>query len=83
VGETSILARLWLVVAACCPSMIYAAEGAYTTHLLEDDITTSPIVVKPPGIVDVPAAITNSPGLGIEISPEAQRYLDVAGEQLN
>jgi len=81
VGETSILARLWLVVAAYCPSTIYAAEGAYTTHLLEDDITKSPIVVKPPGVVDVPETILNSPGLGIEISPEAQKYLDIAGQQ--
>lgn|GEM_PF-2217203 len=83
VGETSILARLWLVVASYCRSIIHAAEGAYSTHLLEDDITEAPILVKPPGLVDVPETILNSPGLGINISPNALKYLEIAWQQQN
>jgi len=48
VGETSILSRLWLVVAGHFGPNLYAAEGAYSTHLLEADITEFPIIVEPP-----------------------------------
>lgn len=81
VDETSILTRLWLVVSALCRSTIYAAEGANSAHLLKDDITEIPIFVKPPGVVEVPETILKSPGLGIEISAIAQKYLEMVWHQ--
>jgi L-alanine-DL-glutamate epimerase-like enolase superfamily enzyme len=77
VGETSILSRLWIVVAGHYGPNIYAAEGAYSTHLLEADITEFPIIVEPPGVINVPETIMKSPGLGIEILPEIRKYLTV------
>ena len=80
VGETSILSRLWLVVASRCDPDLFAAEGAYSTHLLQTDITNTPIIVQPPGTIDVPETVINSAGLGIEISPEIRQFLAPAGK---
>ena len=75
VGETSILSRLWLIVAGYCGGHLYAGETAYSTHLLEHDITEFPIIVEPPGVLNVPEKVLKSPGLGIDISPKIWKYL--------
>jgi L-alanine-DL-glutamate epimerase-like enolase superfamily enzyme len=78
VGETSILSRLWLIVSGHHRPNIYAAEGAYGTHLLEDDITEFPITIEPPGVIHAPGTILRASGLGIEISPRARKYLTIS-----
>ena len=74
-GETSILSRLWLIVAGYYEQRIYAREGAYSTHLLENDITEFPIIIEPPGVINVPEKVIQSPGLGIDISSNMRKYL--------
>jgi len=75
VGETSILSRLWLIVEGYYGEHICAREGAYSTHLLENDITEFPIIIEPPGVINVPEKVMKSPGLGIDISPKIRKYL--------
>lgn len=75
VGETSILSRLWLIVAGYYGELIYASEGAYSTHLLENDITEFPIIIEPPGLINTPEKVMKSPGLGIDISPNIRKYI--------
>jgi len=76
VGETSILSRLWLIVAGYSGEYVYAREGAYSTHLLECDITESPIIIGRNGEIDIPETVMDSPGLGIEISPNILQYAE-------
>jgi L-Ala-D/L-Glu epimerase / N-acetyl-D-glutamate racemase len=75
VGETSILSRLWLVMAGYYGQQLFAGESAYSTHILKRDITELPIIIKPPGVIHTTLKIMNSPGLGIDISPMARKYL--------
>lgn len=51
VGETSILTRTALSLANTYRDNLIAQEGAYGTHLLEHDITDSPIMFGKSGIV--------------------------------
>jgi L-alanine-DL-glutamate epimerase-like enolase superfamily enzyme len=79
VGETSILTRLWYCLLNQTDHNICAVEGGYSTHLLEEDITACPIIVEPPGIIASPEKMLKSPGLGIDISAGASKYLTRAG----
>ena len=51
VGETSILTRAALTVANAYRDIVLAQEGAFGTHLLERDITDSPIMFGAKGIL--------------------------------
>lgn len=44
VGETSLLARAGLVLAAAAGEMLMAMEGAFGTHLLEHDVCDPPLM---------------------------------------
>ena len=64
VGETSLLARAALPVAAAARDILLAQEGAFGTHLLERDVTDQPIMFGPGGILDA-GALAQRPGWGI------------------
>ncbi len=52
VGETSILTRAALAVAACAPRPAIAMEGAFGTRLLASDIVTAPVMFGRHGLLD-------------------------------
>lgn len=52
VGETSILTRAALTVTNTCRNNLLAQEGAFGTHLLEKDITETPIMFGKGGKLD-------------------------------
>jgi L-alanine-DL-glutamate epimerase-like enolase superfamily enzyme len=62
VGETSILTRAAISLANAYRDNLLAQEGAYGTHLLEYDITDSPIMFSKNGVVNIGA--NNLSGLG-------------------
>jgi len=63
VGETSILTRTAISLANAYRDNLIAQEGAYGTHLLEHDITDSPIMFSKNGVVNLGA--NNINGLGL------------------
>ena len=65
VGETSILTRAALVVAAQHKERLLGQEGAFGTHLLEHDVTTEPLSFGARGQLDA-SCLGERPGLGIE-----------------
>jgi len=66
VGETSLLTRAALTVAAAAGDRLVAQEGAFGTQLLENDITAAPLMFGAGGVLDA-APLAGSPGLGVEI----------------
>lgn len=52
VGETSILTRAALTVAACAPRAAVAMEGAFGTHLLAADVVATPVMFGRRGLLD-------------------------------
>ncbi len=63
VGETSILTRAAISLANAYRDNLIAQEGAYGTHLLEHDITDSPIIFGKSGVINLGA--NNINGLGL------------------
>ncbi len=63
VGETSILTRTAISLANAYRDNLIAQEGAYGTHLLEHDITDTPIMFGKDGVVNLGA--NNINGLGL------------------
>lgn len=63
VGETSILTRTAISLANAYRDILIAQEGAYGTHLLEHDITDSPIMFRKNGMVNLGANSINGLGL--------------------
>lgn len=63
VGETSILTRTAISLANAYRDNLIAQEGAYGTHLLEHDITDSPIMFGKRGVVNLGANHINGLGL--------------------
>lgn len=63
VGETSILTRTAISLANAYRENLIAQEGAYGAHLLERDITATPIVFGKNGIVNLSS--NNINGLGL------------------
>jgi len=64
VGETSILTRAALTVAAQHRGRLLGQEGAFGTHLLEHDVTEEPISFAAQGQLDA-THLGERPGLGI------------------
>ena len=64
VGETSILTRAALTVAAQHRARLLGQEGAFGTHLLEHDVTEEPISFAAHGQLDA-THLGERPGLGI------------------
>jgi L-Ala-D/L-Glu epimerase / N-acetyl-D-glutamate racemase len=69
VGETSVLTRAALVVAASAGELLLAQEGAFGTHLLESDVVERPIMFGPGGMLDAAAlGVSGTPGFGLAVS---------------
>jgi L-Ala-D/L-Glu epimerase len=69
VGETSVLTRTGLIVAASATDLLVAQEGAFGTHLLERDVVDPPIMFGAGGMLDVAALeIASAPGFGLAVS---------------
>jgi L-alanine-DL-glutamate epimerase-like enolase superfamily enzyme len=64
VGETSVLTRAALPVAAAAGSSLAAQEGAFGTLLLQHDVCDPPLMFGPGGVLD-PAPVAGRPGLGL------------------
>lgn len=64
VGETSILTRAALAVAAQHHDRLLGQEGAFGTHLLEHDLTDEPITFQAKGQLEA-GPLGSNPGLGI------------------
>jgi L-Ala-D/L-Glu epimerase len=66
VGETSVLTRAGLTVAAAAADRLVAQEGAFGTHLLAHDVAEPPLMFGAGGIVDADAlALAQRPGWGL------------------
>ncbi len=65
VGETSLLTRAALTVVNAFPDNTVAQEGAFGTHLLERDITATPLMFGTGGKLPA-SAISPKPGLGVD-----------------
>lgn len=69
VGETSVLTRAALAVAHAARDCLVAQEGAFGTHLLQRDVTATPIMFGAGGILDVShAPFTAQAGLGLVVA---------------
>ncbi|QPJ62872.1 MAG: hypothetical protein G3M70_13700 [Candidatus Nitronauta litoralis] len=66
VGETSLLTRAALTLCSAFRDNIVAQEGAFGTHLLEYDITPSPLMFGTKGNLNASKA-GQKPGLGIHV----------------
>lgn len=67
VGETSLLARAAMTVAQNARDLLVGQEGAFGTHLLAADVTGTPIMFGPGGVLDVDALGIGASGLGLAI----------------
>ncbi len=68
VGETSLLTRAQLALAACLPQAPLAIEGAFGTRLLERDLTDQSIMFKRGGSLDPETEVWRSrSGLGLQV----------------
>ncbi len=65
VGETSLLTRCGLAAAQASSDILVAQEGAFGTHLLENDICNPPLMFAKAGLLDVANhPILSQSGLG-------------------
>jgi L-Ala-D/L-Glu epimerase len=68
VGETSVLTRVGLTVAAAAGDFLVSQEGAFGTHLLQRDVVDEPLMFGAGGIVDVDElSLGEAPGWGLSI----------------
>lgn len=70
VGETSVLTRAALSVAASTGSSLVAQEGAFGTHLLQHDVCDPPVMFGAAGQLDG-SAFVGAPGFGLAIADRA------------
>jgi L-alanine-DL-glutamate epimerase-like enolase superfamily enzyme len=77
VGETSILARAGLVIAAGAGELLTGYEGAYGAHLLRQDIVEPTLEFGAGGKV-VPGELLNQPGLGLSLRSDAKAFMRAA-----
>jgi sterol desaturase/sphingolipid hydroxylase (fatty acid hydroxylase superfamily)/L-alanine-DL-glutamate epimerase-like enolase superfamily enzyme len=69
VGETSVLTRAALTVAACARDLLIAQEGAFGTYLLSADVARPPLMMAVGGVIDMASLdISERPGLGLDLS---------------
>lgn len=68
VGETSLLSRAALTLAAAADNTQVAMEGAFGTHLLEYDVCEPPLMFGPQGVLRAEAFTSlNASGNGLQI----------------
>ncbi|MCP4330467.1 MAG: hypothetical protein GY791_18750 [Alphaproteobacteria bacterium] len=70
VGETSLLTRAGLAVAAAHQEHLFAQEGAFGTHLLAHDLCDPPVMFGRRGLLADAGAILKRPGWGVEVRQE-------------
>jgi len=69
VGETSVLTRAALTVAASARDVLVAQEGAFGTHLLAHDVARPPLMFGPGGMLDAGAlARPGTAGFGLDVT---------------
>ena len=69
VGETSLLTRAGLLVAAAADDSLLGQEGAFGTFLLEQDVCDPPLMFGAGGTLDADAlGLASRPGLGIDVT---------------
>ncbi len=68
VGETSLLTRAALTVAAQAGDLLVAQEGAFGTLLLESDVCDPPLMFGPAGALSL--ADPSAPGFGLVMSTD-------------
>jgi L-alanine-DL-glutamate epimerase-like enolase superfamily enzyme len=71
VGETSLLTRAALSVANAARDILVAQEGAFGTHLLEHDVTDTPIMFGAGGVLDA-SQLPVGAGFGIHPSRDGK-----------
>jgi L-Ala-D/L-Glu epimerase len=74
VGETSLLTRAALTVAAQARDLLLAQEGAFGTLLLTADVCEEPLIFGAAGRLELPDP--SAPGLGIAVRPD-RSFLEV------
>ncbi len=67
VGETSILTRAGLTVMNAAKEHLLSSEGAFGTHLLRRDLTTSSLMFGRGGVLCARDANVGAPGLGLSV----------------
>ena len=68
VGETSVLTRAAMTVAAQAADSLLGQEGAFGTHLLSSDLVEHPIMFGRGGVLDVASSDLGSrPGFGLAV----------------
>ena len=67
VGETSILTRAGLTVMGAAKEHLLSSEGAFGTHLLRRDLTTSSLMFGRGGVLRARDADVGAPGLGLSV----------------
>ena len=78
VGETSLLTRAALTVMNAIRSNLVASEGAFGTHLLQQDLTSESLMFGAGGTLLVKnVGNTVLPGLGLQVRPHALVPVDV------
>jgi L-Ala-D/L-Glu epimerase / N-acetyl-D-glutamate racemase len=80
VGETSVLTRAAMTVAAQASGILLAQEGAFGTHLLSRDVIEQPIMFGKGGLLDVVSGAASKPGFGLSII-QPLPHLESADEQ--
>ncbi|MHC8508582.1 MAG: mandelate racemase/muconate lactonizing enzyme family protein [Rhodospirillales bacterium] len=71
VGETSVLTRAGLTVMHAVKPDLTAAEGAFGTYLLKEDLAAPVLMFAAEGRLDVSGqAFTKAPGLGLQVKAE-------------
>lgn len=71
VGETSLLTRAGLTVANAARDILHAQEGAFGTHLLENDICNQPLMFGKAGLLHTSDySLLDKPGLGFSLSQQ-------------
>ena len=68
VGETSVLTRAALTVAAAGRDILIAQEGAFGTHLLAHDVVDTPLMFGAGGMLDAGAVDSGLGGFGLSVS---------------
>jgi L-alanine-DL-glutamate epimerase-like enolase superfamily enzyme len=69
VGETSLLTRAGLIVAAAAGDSLVGHEGAFGTFLLDQDVCEPPVMFGAGGTLDADAlGLASRPGLGIDVT---------------
>ncbi len=73
VGESSVLTRAALSVAATAGELLLAQEGAFGTHLLQHDVADPPLMFGAGGVLSVAAAGLTGGGWGLHIVSQGGR----------